>query len=377
MSPIGWVVALGVAILALYDDYKTWQEGGKSLIDWSKWAPGINYAKKELSGLGTDFLDLVHKIESLGVALGHAAGKLLSFIHIDTSKFSGKWLFDQIILSVKDSIKFIGALTDALTKLVNGDFKGAYQSLKDAANLAVSSPLGQGINALGTGAGNAIANGVNSLASGASNAVSGVVNGIFTDPLGGPGSYNAYNTIKQPHPTAAGANLLNWMKPALSQLESLYHLPAGVLNSIAITESGGNPNAVSKAGAEGLFQIMPDTARRLGMREGDEFDPQKAAQAAAQLLSKLLRQYGGNLQAALAAYNWGPGNIAKYGMALMPQETRNYVPKILSNMPGGSIQQETNITINGVSDPMAAGRVVEQRQLSINSRLAQQSAGNN
>jgi hypothetical protein len=113
------------------------------------------------------------------------------------------------------------------------------------------------------------------------------------------------------------------------------------------------------------------------MREGDEFDPQKAAQAAAQLLSKLLRQYGGNLQAALAAYNWGPGNIAKYGMALMPQETRNYVPKILSNMPGGSIQQETNITINGVSDPMAAGRVVEQRQLSINSRLAQQSAGNN
>jgi beta-lactamase class A len=142
-----------------------------------------------------------------------------------------------------------------------------------------------------------------------------------------------------------------------------------LLRADAIAESKGDPNAVSPAGAEGLFQLMPDTARKLGLRPGDAFDPMKSAQAAAQLLSKLIKQYG-NLPDALRAYNWGPGNIQKYGMALMPQETRDYVPRVMSNMPGGGIQQETNIYISGVSDPLAAGREVAGRQTGVNSRLA-------
>jgi len=100
----------------------------------------------------------------------------------------------------------------------------------------------------------------------------------------------------------------------------------------------------------------------------------KAAAAAAKYLSQLLKANNGDLSKALASYNWGLGNVQKHGMALMPQETRNYVPRVLSNMPnaGASITQETNIHIHGVSDPERAGMSVADRQMGVNSRLTQQ-----
>jgi soluble lytic murein transglycosylase-like protein len=130
-----------------------------------------------------------------------------------------------------------------------------------------------------------------------------------------------------------GQVLLDWMGPMFNKLESLYQLPAGLLKSVAITESGGNQFAMSGAGAKGLFQFMDGTARDMGLRGNDVFDPEKSAQAAAKYLSQLLRQNGGDLSKALASYNWGIGNVQRYGMGLMPQETRNYIPKVMSNMP--------------------------------------------
>lgn len=159
-----------------------------------------------------------------------------------------------------------------------------------------------------------------------------------------------------------------------NKLESLYQLPAGLLKSVAITESGGNQFAMSGAGAKGLFQFMDGTARDMGLRGNDVFDPQKSAQAAAKYLSQLLRQNGGDLSKALASYNWGIGNVKRYGMGLMPQETRNYIPKVMSNMPTSApvIQQETNINIHGVSDPREAARLTVDRQKGVNSQLTQQ-----
>lgn len=61
----------------------------------------------------------------------------------------------------------------------------------------------------------------------------------------------------RPRPTKAGEALLGWLQPKLSQLEAKYNLPTGLLRSVAITESGGNQFAVSRAGAMGLFQFMP------------------------------------------------------------------------------------------------------------------------
>ncbi|STI29972.1 putative lytic transglycosylase, catalytic [Escherichia coli] len=181
-------------------------------------------------------------------------------------------------------------------------------------------------------------------------------------------------SVKRPQATAQGKVLLDWMGPMFNKLESLYQLPAGLLKSVAITESGGNQFAISGAGAKGLFQFMDGTARDMGLRGNDVFDPEKSAQAAAKYLSQLLRQNGGDLSKALASYNWGIGNVKRYGMGLMPQETRNYIPKVMSNMPTSApvIQQETNINIHGVSDPREAARLTVDRQKGVNSQLTQQ-----
>ncbi|WP_423201947.1 transglycosylase SLT domain-containing protein [Enterobacter chengduensis] len=179
---------------------------------------------------------------------------------------------------------------------------------------------------------------------------------------------------QRPQASAQGKVLLSWMQPMFSKLESLYRLPEGLLKSVAITESGGNQFAMSGAGAKGLFQFMDGTARDMGLRGNDVFDPMKSAQAAAKYLSQLLERNGGDLSKALASYNWGIGNVQRYGMDLMPQETRNYIPKVMSNMPGGGAQlsQETTINIYGANDPASTGREVADRQSGVNSRLTQQ-----
>lgn len=179
---------------------------------------------------------------------------------------------------------------------------------------------------------------------------------------------------QRPQASAQGKVLLNWMQPMFSKLESLYRLPEGLLKSVAITESGGNQFAMSGAGAKGLFQFMDGTARDMGLRGNDVFDPMKSAEAAAKYLNQLLKQNGGDLSKTLASYNWGIGNVQRYGMDLMPQETRNYIPKVMSNMPGGSAQlsQETTINIYGANDPASTGREVADRQSGVNSRLTQQ-----
>ncbi|ENC7117983.1 lytic transglycosylase domain-containing protein, partial [Salmonella enterica] len=133
----------------------------------------------------------------------------------------------------------------------------------------------------------------------------------------------------------------------------------------------GNQFAVSGAGAKGLFQFMDGTARDMGLRGNDVFDPEKAAQAAAKYLSQLLRANGGDLSKALASYNWGIGNVKRYGMRLMPKETRNYIPRVLSNMPGRStqVQQQNTYHIYGGGDPRQVGSEVERRQQSANAQV--------
>lgn len=140
-------------------------------------------------------------------------------------------------------------------------------------------------------------------------------------------------SVRRPRPTKAGEALLGWLQPKLSQLEAKYNLPPGLLRSVAITESGGNQFAVSRAGAMGLFQFMPQTAKEFGLRGNDAFDPEKSADAAARKLGGLMRLFQGDLTKALAAYNWGEGNVQRKGLAAAPAETRNYVPRVLANLP--------------------------------------------
>ncbi|MGO1107036.1 transglycosylase SLT domain-containing protein [Klebsiella quasipneumoniae] len=135
---------------------------------------------------------------------------------------------------------------------------------------------------------------------------------------------------------AKGKAFLQAMAGEFGALEGKYGLPAGLLSSVAATESGGDPFAESKAGAKGLFQFMPGTAKDMGLKGRDVYDPHKSAEAAAKYLRWLMDATGGDLEKALASYNWGLGNVQKKGMDNLPSETRNYVPKVMAGMRPGA-----------------------------------------
>ena len=125
--------------------------------------------------------------------------------------------------------------------------------------------------------------------------------------------------------------------PNFDELEKKNGLPPGMLDKIWKIESNrGQGNMVSPAGATGHFQFMPETAKQYGLSRSDTFDLGKSSEAAAKMFADLLRKYKGNVDMALAAYNWGSGNIQKYGMNHLPQETAGYLNKYHS-MVGANV----------------------------------------
>jgi soluble lytic murein transglycosylase-like protein len=107
-----------------------------------------------------------------------------------------------------------------------------------------------------------------------------------------------------------------------------YGVEPALIAAVIETESRFNPDAVSRAGAKGLMQLMPDTARGLGVT--DPGDPVQNVLGGAKLLGQLIEKYGGNLEKAIAAYNAGSGAVDKYGGIPPYAETRKYVPLVLS-----------------------------------------------
>jgi peptidoglycan DL-endopeptidase CwlO len=98
-----------------------------------------------------------------------------------------------------------------------------------------------------------------------------------------------------------------------------------LLAAVAKAESGFRPDATSPAGARGLMQLMPATARGLGV---DPLDPAQAVDGAARLLAGYLKDYDGRTDLALAAYNAGPGAVRRYGGVPPYDETRTYVQRV-------------------------------------------------
>ena len=109
-------------------------------------------------------------------------------------------------------------------------------------------------------------------------------------------------------------------------------LPAGLLNAIAKHESNYNPDAVSPAGARGLMQIMPATARELGV---DPSVPAQAIDGAARLLADNLRQFK-SIDLAVAAYNAGAGAVSRHGGIPPYAETQAYVQRVLGTLRGAN-----------------------------------------
>ena len=103
-------------------------------------------------------------------------------------------------------------------------------------------------------------------------------------------------------------------------------LDPNLIRAVVKTESNFQADAVSHAGAMGLMQLMPDTADDMGL--DDPFDPVQNISGGSKYLKMMLERYDGDLDSALAAYNWGPGNLDRSRSGKLPEETTNYIERV-------------------------------------------------
>ena len=142
------------------------------------------------------------------------------------------------------------------------------------------------------------------------------------------------NAVKSTTP--AIANIVNPSKQQIldmiSKVSAKYGVDEKLVQAVIKQESGFNPKATSHCGAMGLMQLMPATAKGLGVK--DAYNPLQNVEGGVKHLKGLLARYNGNVVLALAAYNAGGGNVDKYGGVPPFKETQNYVKNILANYLG-------------------------------------------
>lgn len=150
-----------------------------------------------------------------------------------------------------------------------------------------------------------------------------------------PAQYGAGSRDVKDGSHVGAAGLPTWVPQRYRQMiidaAQRFNVQPVLLAAQLKAESDFNPNSVSPAGAQGIAQFMPGTARSMGLT--NPFDPRASIMAQAKLMGQLIKQFG-SIPKALAAYNAGPGAVQKYGGIPPYAETQGYVAKIIGLMKG-------------------------------------------
>ena len=156
------------------------------------------------------------------------------------------------------------------------------------------------------------------------------------------------------------------MDSIFEEASALYQIPSKLLRAVAKAESGFNPKAVSKAGAMGVMQLMPGTARSLGV--SDPYNARQNILGGAKYLKQNLNRFGGDVSLALAAYNAGPGSVTKYGGIPPYKETQNYVKKIMADYTGNNTILAGRTVSTGTYGKTSGSTAVVRKRTELNGR---------
>ena len=151
---------------------------------------------------------------------------------------------------------------------------------------------------------------------------------------------NAFAKALNTTTVAEGISSATSYKDIFIEASRKYNVSYDLLTAMAQQESGFNPDAVSRSGAMGIMQIMPDTAQGLGLEH--PFDAYENIMAGAKYISQKLKEFGGNVEKALAAYNAGSSVVKQYGGVPPYGETQSYVKNIKAIMKRGADVPYTN-----------------------------------
>jgi len=177
--------------------------------------------------------------------------------------------------------------------------------------------------------------------------IDGMAAATVATPAATPGA------SRSPH----GGHRMTRLAPAMSLAGAQWDIDPLLLHAIAHVESRHNPGAISHAGARGLMQVMPQTARRFGMADPktELMDADANVAVSSAYLKTLQKRFGNNLPLVLAAYNAGEGAVEKYGRKIPPyKETQNYVREVLATYqllrsraaaPGGSVTEASRASV--------------------------------